>query len=659
MDFGTLTPEQKHTAQMIADQAREAGVDPELALALSYRESQFNPYAIGPKTKYGHAIGPMQVLESNAPALGLEVHDLHDPKINIRAGMRILKENMDRYGGNERAALVAYNAGLDPAKRYVDTNEDINVIPPETRNYLRKIHAFRHIGLKDDDFGEDAHNPFGPPARPPGGQHQELAPRKDLRFNENGEAEVEDFGKVPRPPVIEAIEIPTETERSNLQGMPEGYKKARRLVAGEGEDIPLSYGAAAGAGAGMLASGATALSGVGNKELARLEGAVRDAKLAAANTAKALDTTVKMVGQTGAAKSAEVASLAQRLKDEQRRAVRLEEMFQAAQRKVTETMPRAEALAQQAAQAKGSERYLQAFADQDLPHTMRKSVEDMTRGNPRGKGAWDLLDQNAAAAAKQRALGMGEYRMTGKGPAELILSPEDAAARQKMERELFEKAQRRADRLKAATGLAGQNVTSAEQAFRDAQRAASKSGEAGAKSVMEAEIAAQNAKSALGTAKEAAPGVFGKLGAMTSKIPGSTILGGTGAGINAVEALNRYEKGDTTGAVISGVSAVFDALSMAPPGTPLTAVLRSIGIVGGAAALAIDLYRQHQMEQMKKAAPPKPEPKPMTAPRPEPKPQIMVREPQGALARFAQAQPFRTEELPRGLRKDQYGRYYG
>jgi hypothetical protein len=410
----------------------------------------------------------------------------------------------------------------------------------------------------------------------------------------------------------------------------------------------------------MLASAATAIGGVGNKELAKLEGAVRDAKLAATNTAKALETTTKMVGQAGAAKSAEVASMAQQLKAQQARAIRLEEAFQAAQRKATEVMPRAEALAQQAAQASGSQKYLQAFADQDVPNTLRKSVEDMTRGNPRGKGAWDVLDQNAAAAAKQRSLGMGDYQMTGKGSGELFLSADEAAARQKMERELYDKAQRRAGRLGAATNMAGANVTSAEQAYREAQREASRAGQTGTKTIMDAEIAAANAKNALGTAKEAAPGMFGKLGAMTSKIPGSTILGGTAAGINVVEALNRYEKGDTTGAVISGVSGLFDVMSMAPPGTPLTAVLRSIGIVGGAATLAIDLYRQHQMEAMKKpqAAP---KARPTMAPRPEPKPmpQLMVREQESPLARFAKIQPFRTEELPRGLKKDQYGRYYG
>jgi len=659
MDFGTLTPEQKHTAQMVADHAREVGIDPELALALSFRESSFNPYAIGPKTKYGHAIGPMQVLESNAPGLGLQVHDLHDPKINIRAGMRILKENLARYNGNERAALVAYNAGLDPAKRYIDSSESMTSIPGDTQNYLRRIHSFRHIGLKDDDFGGDVNNPFGPAPHPPGRKQQELERPKELEFNTDGETVVEDFGAVPRPPKIEEV-APTSV-RPNLAGMPDLYKKARKnLQASDTKDIPLGYGAAAGAGAGMLASAATVLGEVGNKELARLEGLVRDAKLDVKNTAKNVESTIEKIGKQGALRSTEVASLAQQLKAQQARAIRLEELFQAAQRQVTANMPRAEALAQQAAQAKGNEKYLNVFAKDGMPQALRQSVEDMSKGNARGAGAWDLIDKNNAAAAKQNALGLGEQRLVGKGAGELFVGADIASEREKLERELYEKSQRRAGRLGAAANMAGQNVSSAEQAFRDAQRGASKSAEAGIEAITKAEIDAAKAKNALGTAKEVAPGVFGKLGAMTSKIPGSTILGGTAAGINAVEAMNRYEKGDTSGAVISGVSAVFDVMAMAPPGTPLTAVLRSIGIVGGAATLAIDLYRQHQMEQMKKPPEPRPEAKPMTAPRPEPKPrpQIMTRE-KSPLERFTLSPPFRTEELPRGLKKDQYGRYFG
>jgi hypothetical protein len=76
-------------------------------------------------------------------------------------------------------------------------------------------------------------------------------------------------------------------------------------------------------------------------------------------------------------------------------------------------------------------------------------------------------------------------------------------------------------------------------------------------------------------------------------------------GMSAAEALNRYEKGDTTGAVISTVQTLLDGMSMLPPGTPITAALKGIGVVGGLALTAGDLYRTYNMEKQKPPPPQK------------------------------------------------------
>jgi hypothetical protein len=87
----------------------------------------------------------MQIMPANAKAYGYSVEDLQDPNHNIDIGLRLFKENLDMFQGNERAALVAYNANPNVAKRYLKNGEDPNVIPEETRTYLEDIHSVRPL----------------------------------------------------------------------------------------------------------------------------------------------------------------------------------------------------------------------------------------------------------------------------------------------------------------------------------------------------------------------------------------------------------------------------------------------------------------------------------------------------------------------------------
>ena len=143
MDFTKLdlTKDQVANIRKIGAKAEEYGIDPDLALAVAWRENHFNMGADSPKG----AIGIMQVMPGNAKGLNLEIKDLRDPDINIDAGMRILKENLDMFDGNERAALVAYNASPNAAKRYMKNKENPETIPEETRIYLEDIHSVRPL----------------------------------------------------------------------------------------------------------------------------------------------------------------------------------------------------------------------------------------------------------------------------------------------------------------------------------------------------------------------------------------------------------------------------------------------------------------------------------------------------------------------------------
>ena len=68
-------------------------------------ESGYDPKAI---SKRG-AKGLMQLMPSTAKALG--VKDIFDPEHNINGGVRYFKRLVNRFDGDVRLALAAYNAG--------------------------------------------------------------------------------------------------------------------------------------------------------------------------------------------------------------------------------------------------------------------------------------------------------------------------------------------------------------------------------------------------------------------------------------------------------------------------------------------------------------------------------------------------------------------
>jgi hypothetical protein len=142
MDFGKLTPDQKATARMIADEARANNVDPELALAIGFRENRF----LNRVNPDSGAMGPMQVMPANATPLGMKVEDLNDVNMNIIAGIRILKENLDRYKGDAKLAAIAYNSRPVVADRYAKHGDD-SLLPRETQNYWREVNNFRDLSI--------------------------------------------------------------------------------------------------------------------------------------------------------------------------------------------------------------------------------------------------------------------------------------------------------------------------------------------------------------------------------------------------------------------------------------------------------------------------------------------------------------------------------
>ena len=127
---------------IIRQQAREKGVDASLIAAVIYSESKFVD-----QTSHAGARGLMQItpdaaefIERQSGGTSFELKDLANPEINIRYGTFLLAELLERYDGDEAAALAAYNAGPGNADEWGGadlTVEDIEF--PETRAYVEEV----------------------------------------------------------------------------------------------------------------------------------------------------------------------------------------------------------------------------------------------------------------------------------------------------------------------------------------------------------------------------------------------------------------------------------------------------------------------------------------------------------------------------------------
>jgi hypothetical protein len=116
----------------IKSASEKYGVPEELIHKVIKQESNYDPEAQGPQTKSGRATGLMQLVPGTAAEMG--VTDPTDPEQNIHGGTKYLGKMLQRYGGDTRKALAAYNWG----PRNFDRGGMEN-LPAETANYLQKI----------------------------------------------------------------------------------------------------------------------------------------------------------------------------------------------------------------------------------------------------------------------------------------------------------------------------------------------------------------------------------------------------------------------------------------------------------------------------------------------------------------------------------------
>lgn len=117
-------------------------IDPALVKAVIMAESRYNHRAVSKKG----AGGLMQLMPRTAKALG--VKNVFDPEENITGGVRYLKKLLNRFDGNTRLALAAYNAGSRHVRHY-------GGVPPflQTRTFIKKVLKYQQMYKTDPHEG--------------------------------------------------------------------------------------------------------------------------------------------------------------------------------------------------------------------------------------------------------------------------------------------------------------------------------------------------------------------------------------------------------------------------------------------------------------------------------------------------------------------------
>lgn len=126
-------------AATIREVSEENDLEPAFVAGVIYTESRFRPDV----ESHREAYGLMQLLPQTAKFIGRKSGiegDFRDPKVNIRLGTWFLGYLEDRYEGDERLMLAAYNSGEGNVDAWVsDEGFDIAKDIPykETRDYVK------------------------------------------------------------------------------------------------------------------------------------------------------------------------------------------------------------------------------------------------------------------------------------------------------------------------------------------------------------------------------------------------------------------------------------------------------------------------------------------------------------------------------------------
>lgn len=123
--------------EIFTEASERYNVPKDLIKAIAKTESDFDPNA----TSGSGAQGLMQLMPATARELG--VTDAYDPYQNVMGGTKYISQLLNKYDGDVKLALAAYNAGSGNVAKY-------GGIPPfkETQNYVVKVMNYMNGGVQ-------------------------------------------------------------------------------------------------------------------------------------------------------------------------------------------------------------------------------------------------------------------------------------------------------------------------------------------------------------------------------------------------------------------------------------------------------------------------------------------------------------------------------
>lgn len=175
----TIDESRKPYAEETITKSKKLGIDPRLSLALIYRESKFDPNAIGDAGE----IGLGQIRPPTGKMMGYTEKDLRDPSKNIDATLQYLNQNLIKFTDPKTKlpdpvlAVAGYNAGPD----HPYFSDPTIPLPASTVAYVKDISnlgGFATSPLLDTASGDNSGAGSPPPPPPPPASEEDLRKQK-------------------------------------------------------------------------------------------------------------------------------------------------------------------------------------------------------------------------------------------------------------------------------------------------------------------------------------------------------------------------------------------------------------------------------------------------------------------------------------------------